>query len=70
MGQSLQGAKKAAATNLAKDPDFYRKIGSVGGKAGKIGYFSTISKRELKRIGSEGGKAKARNFNNSSKEKI
>lgn len=31
MAGTKEGGLKAAATNLARDPDFYRKIGSLGG---------------------------------------
>ncbi len=31
--QSKEGARKARDKNLAKDPDYYKNIGSVGGKA-------------------------------------
>ena len=33
MSGSVSGGKLAAQKNLAKDPDFYRKLGSRGGKA-------------------------------------
>ena len=33
MSGSVKGGKLTAQKNLAKDPDFYRKLGSLGGKA-------------------------------------
>jgi len=33
MPGTSQGAKLAAQKNLAKDPDYYKKLGSRGGKA-------------------------------------
>jgi general stress protein YciG len=33
MAGTLIGGKKAAAANLARDPDFYKKIGKIGGSA-------------------------------------
>lgn len=32
MSGSVSGGKLAAQKNLAKDPDFYRKLAAVGGK--------------------------------------
>ena len=34
------GGQKAAAKNLSNDPDFYRRIGSIGGKNGTTGGFA------------------------------
>lgn len=33
MPGTSQGSKLAAQKNLAKDPDYYRKLGAIGGKA-------------------------------------
>lgn len=33
------GGQRAAAKNLAKDPDFYKKIGKIGGANSKTGGF-------------------------------
>lgn len=39
---SIIGGQKAAATNKAKyGPDFYQRIGSLGGKKGKTGGFAS-----------------------------
>lgn len=35
------GGAKAAAANKKKDPDFYRKIGRLGGIAGNTGGFAS-----------------------------
>lgn len=35
------GGKKAAAKNLANNPDFYREIGRIGGMLGKTGGFAS-----------------------------
>lgn len=32
MSGTKEGGKKAAAKNLASDPDYYRKIGAKGGR--------------------------------------
>jgi general stress protein YciG len=53
------GGQKAAAKNLAKDPNFYAKIGSKGGKNGNTGGFA--ANRELARIaGAKGGRISRR----------
>ena len=40
MAGTKAGGQKAAAKNLAKDPNFYSKIGAVGGKNGRTGGFA------------------------------
>lgn len=40
MSGTRAGGMKAAQKNLAKDPDFYKKIGAKGGKASKHGGFA------------------------------
>lgn len=54
------GGQKAAAKNLANDPDFYRRIGAIGGKAtGQKGF---ALNPELARIaGAIGGRKSRRN---------
>ncbi|MGO4470370.1 general stress protein [Arthrobacter sp. M-10] len=60
MSGTVAGGKKAAAANLANDPDFYRKIGSKGGKLGHTGGFA--ANPELARIaGAKGGRKSRRN---------
>jgi hypothetical protein len=59
MAGTITGGKKAAARNLAKDPDFYRKIGAEGGRLGTTGGFA--ANRELARIaGAKGGQISRR----------
>lgn len=41
MAGNSRGGKLAAAKNLARDPDFYAKIGARGGKNGKTGGFAS-----------------------------
>lgn len=67
MAQTPEGARKAAKTNKKKDPDHYRKVGAMGGKQNKKGYFSRIGKRQLRKIASEGGKARAKKFKEAQK---
>lgn len=40
MPGSVNGGLRAAATIKAKDPDFYKKIGRLGGKKSRGGGFS------------------------------
>lgn len=55
MAGTKAGGKKAAAKNLARDPLFYSKIGSHGGKNGHTGGFA--ANPELARIaGAKGGR--------------
>lgn len=41
MAGTPDGGKRAAAKNLAKDPDFYRNIGRIGGSRGTTGGFAS-----------------------------
>ena len=55
MSGTRAGGLKAAKKNLENDPDFYKRIGSIGGKSGTTGGFA--ANRELARIaGRKGGK--------------
>ena len=57
------GGLKAAAKNLARDPDFYAKIGKIGGRNGTTGGFA--ANRELARIaGQKGGRKSKRGLLN------
>ena len=59
MVQTKEGAKKAANNIKAKDPDFYRRIGAIGGKKGRTGGFA--ANPELARIaGAKGGRISRR----------
>jgi hypothetical protein len=53
------GGQKAAAKNLARDPNFYAKIGKKGGENGSTGGFA--ANPELARIaGAIGGRISRR----------
>lgn len=59
MAGTKAGGMKAAAKNLAKDPNFYAKIGSKGGKNGRTGGFA--ANPELARqAGAKGGRISRR----------
>jgi general stress protein YciG len=59
MPGSKLGGQKAAAKNLAKDPDFYKKIGKIGGQNGNTGGFA--ANPTLARIaGARGGRISRR----------
>jgi general stress protein YciG len=59
MAGTKAGGKLAAAKNLARDPNFYAKIGAKGGKNGRTGGFA--ANPELARIaGAKGGRISRR----------
>lgn len=59
MAGTVLGGKKAAAKNLAKDPNFYAKIGAKGGMNGRTGGFA--ANPALARIaGAKGGRISRR----------
>ncbi len=59
MAGTKAGGKKAAAKNLARDPQFYAKIGAKGGKNGRTGGFA--ANPELAKIaGAKGGRISRR----------
>lgn len=72
MSGTKTGGQQARDTNLANDPDFYRKIGAIGGKNGNTGGFANGEKgRELaRRAGRLGGlKSRRNNVQNKPPEK-
>jgi general stress protein YciG len=62
MSGTVEGGKRAAAKNLAKNPDFYRVIGKLGGSAPNAtpkGFAAMAP--ELRRLaGKKGGAASRR----------
>lgn len=63
MAGTKAGGLKAAQKNLAKDPDFYAKIGRKGGQNGHTGGFA--ANRELARTaGAKGGSISRRGKKN------
>lgn len=60
MSGTKVGAKKAALTNLAKDPDFFRKIGRIGGKNGHTGGFASMTHEQVSECGRKGGRISRR----------
>lgn len=59
MAGTVAGGKKAAAKNLARDPQFYARIGAAGGRKGRTGGFA--ANPELARIaGAKGGRISRR----------
>lgn len=59
MSGTKAGGLKARDRNLARDPDFYAKIGKKGGESGRTGGFA--ANRELARIaGAKGGRKSRR----------
>jgi general stress protein YciG len=59
MAGTPDGGKKAYLKNIANDPNFYAKIGAIGGKNGHTGGFAANPK--LARIaGAKGGRISRR----------
>lgn len=59
MSGTKQGGLKAAAKNIARDPNHYAKIGAKGGRNGRTGGFA--ANPELARIaGAKGGRISRR----------
>lgn len=58
MPGTVEGGKKAAAKNLANDPNFYARIGRIGGSNGRTGGFA--ANPELARIAGAVGGRKSR----------
>ena len=62
MAGTKEGGRKAAAKNLAKNPNFYKEIGAKGGRNGNTGGFA--ANPDLARIaGQKGGKISRRGPN-------
>lgn len=59
MAGTTAGGKKAAAKNLASDPDFYKKIGAIGGKRSTNGGFAANPER-ARTAGAKGGRISRR----------
>lgn len=57
MAGTLTGGKRAAAKNLAADPDFYKKIGKIGGttKTSTPKGFAAMDKAKVRAAGKLGG---------------
>lgn len=68
MAGTKAGGKKAAAKNLAKNPNFYAEIGKAGGKNGKTGGFASqkvgddglTGAERARKVGAEGGRISRR----------
>ena len=64
MAGTAAGGKLAAAKNIARDPDFYKKIGKIGGKNGNHtlrGFAAGEAGRERARVyGAVGGRISRR----------
>lgn len=59
MAGTKAGGLKTKAKNLARNPDFYKDIGRIGGKASNTGGFA--ANRELASIaGAKGGRISRR----------
>ena len=59
MGNTHEGALKAAEKNKEYDPDFYKKIGKIGGKA-RVKKGFAVNLHLAAEAGRKGGKASRR----------
>lgn len=59
MAGTRAGGLKAAQKNLAKDPNFYAKIGAIGGQKGTTGGFAA-NPALAKIAGAKGGRISRR----------
>lgn len=59
MAGTKLGGQRAAAKNLAKNPNFYRDIGRIGGKNGTTGGFAA-NPELARRAGKLGGRISRR----------
>lgn len=58
MPGTKEGARKAREKNLAKDPDFYKKIGQKGGQNSRGGGFAYMAQHDpqrLREVSAKGG---------------
>ena len=62
MAGTREGGLKSAAKNLAKDPNFYGKIGAIGGKNGTTGGFGAgeEGRERARKYGAIGGRKSRR----------
>lgn len=60
MAGSVTGGKKAAQKIKQRDPDFFKKIGAIGGKRGTTGGFAAATPEQRREWGRKGGKASKR----------
>jgi len=60
MSGTLDGGQKAAAKNIAREPDFYRRIGTIGGQNGNTGGFAAATSKQVKAWGAKGGRISRR----------
>lgn len=65
MSGTKAGGLKARDANLARDPDFYKKIGHKGGsKTGILKGFALMSKERVSACGRKGGSISKRRKKN------
>ena len=50
MAGTRAGGIKASQKNLERDPDFYSKIGAIGGRNGHTGGFASYTKCDCRQI--------------------
>ena len=63
MSNTTAGGKKVAETNLAKDPDYYKKLGALGGRAKVPKGFACMTPEKRRKAGAAAGRISRRNKN-------
>ena len=59
MAQTVEGAAKAVAKILERDPEHFKRIGKRGGSVKKPGKgFGSLTMEQLKEVSAKGGRAK------------
>lgn len=66
MAGTVEGGLKAAKKNLARDPNFYKRIGAIGGRNSNTGGFA--ANPALARIAGAKGGRKSKRTSKKSKE--
>lgn len=56
MAGTTNGGKTAAQTILAKDPDFFKRIGAKGGRNGHVKGFAIMDKSAHQEASAKGGR--------------
>lgn len=56
MSGTVAGGRKVSQAIKERDPDFYKRIGSIGGKNGHTGGFAAMTPEKRAECGRKGGR--------------